>query len=189
LPTLTKINKIISPFPNLKKYTEEIKQISQLLKSYGIYKNCRLALSLARGSEYYTGIIFEAINPNFIFSIGGGGRYDKLVPMFGGPPTPAVGFSIGLDRVCLILSQEKSDFTSPRIDYYLISSPKVSPEKVIKLATKLRSQNKNVEIDLVGRSPSEQIKLAKQLKAKNITPLFCHRAHAVAQNQRGVFVS
>ena len=177
LPALVKINRIISKFPNLQKYTDEMKQISQLLQSYGIYNNCRLNLGLARGSEYYTGIIFEAVNPNLIFSIGGGGRYDNLVTMFGGPPTPAIGFSIGLDRVCLIISQNKTKIISPQIDYYLISSPKTSSQKVIKLATKLRSQGKNVEINLVNRSPTEQIAIAKRL--------FCHQIHAVVNTPRG----
>lgn len=185
LPTLIKIKKAIVSYPQLLKYVTKMEDISRLLESYGVYDNCQINLGLAKGQEYYTGIIFEAINPNFIFSIGSGGRYDKLVPMFGGPPTPAIGFSIGLDRVCLILSQKNTAFTSPKIDYYIISSPDVSPQKAIKLATKLRSQNKNVEIDLVGRNPSEQTKLANQLKAQNIIPLFCHRTHAVVNTPRG----
>ncbi len=57
----------------------------------------------ARGLAYYTGIIYEVKVPGFPVSVAGGGRYDNLVELYGGPSTPATGFAIGLDRTALVL--------------------------------------------------------------------------------------
>lgn len=54
--------------------------------------------TLARGLDYYTGLIFEAVLPGLSGSLGAGGRYDNLIEQLGGPPTPAVGFGLGFDR-------------------------------------------------------------------------------------------
>ena len=59
--------------------------------------------TLVRGMGYYTGPIFEVRSPLFSGSIGGGGRYDKMVGKFIGTDTPAVGFSIGFERIIGIL--------------------------------------------------------------------------------------
>lgn len=59
--------------------------------------------TLVRGMGYYTGTIFEVDMPAFGASCGGGGRYDKMIAKFGCPDTPAVGFSIGFERIILLL--------------------------------------------------------------------------------------
>ncbi len=61
------------------------------------------APSLVRGQGYYTGMVFEVTCPQFAGAIAGGGRYDDMVGRFLGQPVPAVGFSIGFERVCAIL--------------------------------------------------------------------------------------
>lgn len=61
--------------------------------------------TLARGLSYYTGSIFEIVSPAFSGSLGGGGRYDGLIGMFLGRPVPACGFSIGLERILLLLEE------------------------------------------------------------------------------------
>jgi histidyl-tRNA synthetase len=59
--------------------------------------------TLVRGMSYYTGTIFEIEVPEFGSSVGGGGRYDKMVGKFTGQDTPACGFSIGFERIITIL--------------------------------------------------------------------------------------
>ncbi len=61
--------------------------------------------SLARGLSYYTGAIFEINVPDLAGSLGGGGRYDGLIGMFGKEQIPAVGFSLGLERIILIMEE------------------------------------------------------------------------------------
>ena len=62
--------------------------------------------TLVRGMSYYTGTIFEIAIPEFGGSCGGGGRYDKMVGKFTGQDTPAVGFSIGFERIVMLLLEQ-----------------------------------------------------------------------------------
>lgn len=80
------------------------------LEAYGVADRCYFDLSLARGLDYYTGIIFEAITLDKsvgVGSISGGGRYDNLIEMFGGEKVPSIGFSVGIERVFTILEQRE----------------------------------------------------------------------------------
>jgi len=65
----------------------------------------RLDASLARGLSYYTGAIMEIAVPDLAGSLGGGGRYDNLVGMFLGQPVPACGFSLGLERILVVMGE------------------------------------------------------------------------------------
>ena len=63
------------------------------------------APSLARGLSYYTGAIMEVTVPDLAGSLGGGGRYDNLVGMFLGQSVPACGFSLGLERILVVMGE------------------------------------------------------------------------------------
>jgi histidyl-tRNA synthetase len=75
------------------------------IRSFG--NSINLDLTLARGLEYYTGVIFEAKAPDTvkIGSIGGGGRYDDLTGLFGVPDLPGVGISFGVDRIYDVMEE------------------------------------------------------------------------------------
>ncbi len=62
--------------------------------------------TLVRGMNYYTGTIFEISVPGFSGSVAGGGRYDKMVEKFVGTPVPACGFSIGFERIVMLLLEQ-----------------------------------------------------------------------------------
>ena len=62
--------------------------------------------SLVRGMGYYTGMVFEIVSPKFGSSVAGGGRYDEMIGKFLGESVPAVGFSIGFERISAILMEE-----------------------------------------------------------------------------------
>lgn len=68
-------------------------------------------MTLVRGQGYYTGTVFEISSPDFKGAIGGGGRYDNLIGKFLGESIPAVGFSIGFERICAILLEQ--NYTIP----------------------------------------------------------------------------
>ena len=61
--------------------------------------------SLARGLSYYTGAIMEIAVPDLAGSLGGGGRYDGLIGMFSGEDLPACGFSLGLERILVVMAE------------------------------------------------------------------------------------
>lgn len=163
---LTLAKKLIPNSPENQRRFDNLSQIFKELTSYGVSSVCKLDLGLARGSDYYTGIIFEVRYPgaeNF-GSIGGGGRYDNLVEFYGGPKTPAVGFSIGINRVMDLLAfLNIKDNNLPTLDYFIASE-----SNPYKMATSLRNKGFNVEIDLNNNSLSDQIASAKRRGAKSI---------------------
>ncbi len=75
------------------------------LQEVGVSQHCMVCTTLARGLAYYTGTVFEVIADGER-AVAGGGRYDNLIELFGGPPTPAVGFAMG-DVVLSLLLQDK----------------------------------------------------------------------------------
>ena len=68
--------------------------------------NIRFDISLVRGQGYYTSTVFEVVSSDFRGAIAGGGRYDSLIGKFIGEDVPAVGFSIGFERICAILEEK-----------------------------------------------------------------------------------
>lgn len=83
------------------KITQNLQEIIKISVTLGVpEKNIIYSPSLARGLDYYTGMIFEVIIPEYpIGSFGGGGRYDNLIRQLGGSDTPAVGIAFGFDRI------------------------------------------------------------------------------------------
>ena len=96
-----------------KKAFADLALLDQYLNASNVGDYVSFDLSLARGLDYYTGVIFEAVliaegdNQVSVGSIGAGGRYDKLVGMFSGQDVPAVGASIGLERILAMLEQRE----------------------------------------------------------------------------------
>ena len=86
---------------------DDLKYIIQAAKkvSGGKY-DVKYCPNLVRGQGYYTGAVFEIASPLFSGAIGGGGRYDNLIGKFTGQNIPAVGFSIGFERICSILLEQ-----------------------------------------------------------------------------------
>lgn len=173
-PSLLKIKELLNESTKYKSYLDNLSKVVALLGNFGVGKNCIIDLSLARGSEYYTGIIFEAKYPlsNNFGSIGGGGRYDNMVSQYGGKDISAIGFSIGIDRVDLTLkkvNEKTGKQPIPRIDYFIaFECDALSRQTAIRLASKLRQKNKNVELNILNRSISKQLQNAKKLKSKKI---------------------
>ena len=108
--SVNEIDKFISTLDKERK-TESFNKVKEILESdYSLKfgKDFFLDNTLARGLDYYTGLVFELLPDNKIdadrgISIGGGGRYDNLIGTFAGRKIPAVGFSFGLDRFIELL--------------------------------------------------------------------------------------
>ena len=86
------------------KYIENVKYLIDTINSVADNGKCEFDLTIIRGQGYYTGTVYEAYADGFAGAIGGGGRYDKMINRIIGVDVPAVGFSIGFERVNLILS-------------------------------------------------------------------------------------
>jgi histidyl-tRNA synthetase len=87
---------------------EDLKEVIEFANNIGENKfKVLYDKSLVRGMGYYTGMVFEIVSPKFGSSVGGGGRYDNMIGNFLGESVPAVGFSIGFERICAIMLDEK----------------------------------------------------------------------------------
>ena len=124
---------------------------------------------LVRGLDYYTRTVYEIHHAGLgaRSAVCGGGRYDNLVEQIGGPPTPATGFSIGIEATLLAMEREgATPPEEPVPDAYICSiGEKASLESAL-LATRLRDANLSIELDYEGRSLKAQMKQANKLGAR-----------------------
>ena len=113
----------ITPFTleEARKYctdTEAIDSVASIISTVEQLSGNRYAIeydrSLVRGQGYYTGTIFEVESLDFGSSIAGGGRYDNMIGKFIGESVPAVGFSIGFERIASILTDRKTNLQATR---------------------------------------------------------------------------
>ncbi|MBR5303581.1 MAG: histidine--tRNA ligase [Candidatus Gastranaerophilales bacterium] len=113
---------------------------------------------LVRGLDYYNRTVFE-IKSSALGSqsaVCGGGRYDGLVEMLGGQPTPAVGFAMGVERLFTLVNK----IQSKKIDYFVVSTDSL---EAMKLTQKLREKGKVVDFDMQGRKFAKQLEKASKI--------------------------
>jgi len=121
----------------------------------------RVDLSLARGLSYYTGCIMELTVPDLAGSLGGGGRYDNLVGMFGKEQVPAAGFSLGLERLLVVMTERDmfpQAVTTTPADVLVTVWNAASVDETLRLAHALRRDGLRVDVY------PDADKLAKQFK-------------------------
>ena len=146
--------------PEAQQALNEIETLMALTMDAPAGPHIRLAPALARGLSYYTGPIFEVVSTDFSGSLGGGGRYDNLVGMFSNRQVPAVGFSLGLERI-LLLMEERQMFPALQLTAQVMVCvlPDTPLPPAIGLASRLRQAGITVEVY------PEQSKLKRQLSA------------------------
>lgn len=132
--------------------------------------------TLVRGMSYYTGTIFEISMDEFGGSVGGGGRYDEMIGKFTGQNTPAVGFSIGFERIVMLLLERGYKVPASRNKkVFLIEKdmPQEGMLKVLKLAKEERAAGKQVMIANMKKNKKFQ---KEQLAAEGYTDITeCYR--------------
>ncbi|USH00526.1 histidine--tRNA ligase [Thermococcus argininiproducens] len=154
-----------------KEELKKIEELFELLKAYGVENYALIDFGIARGFDYYTSIVFEAIAPNElgIGSIGGGGRYDNLIEVFGGKPTPATGFAIGIERLIPILENKgilpKFKVGSDVFIAYVGKDVEIK-KKAIEITQMLRREGIKAEYDLQGRKLRKALDYANSIGAK-----------------------
>jgi histidyl-tRNA synthetase len=151
---------------------EDIGKINVSLSNKGI-NNIRINLGIVRGLDYYSGLVFEAIDAgNNLGSLVGGGRYNKLTDAFGRKEVGAVGAAGGVERIVLAMKQQrifKKEQNDEFVDLnYIVYDSIEIFGYVERLASHLRRNNFPVDYDLLGRSFSKQIAEAENKKSKKI---------------------
>lgn len=176
---LNRLKYLLPSFEEAKKATEELSELCKLLDESPAAGKYSIDATLARGLGYYTGPIFEIRSSDFSGSLGGGGRYDGLIGMFKGSEIPAVGFSIGFERLVLIL-EEKGLFgqLASGVDIMLCHFPDVESAFVIKAAKAMRETGVKVEIFPETPKIGKQISYAEANGARYVAILGSNEAAA-----------
>ncbi len=163
LESLTEIKTLGLRLPAL----ESLERLFALLSQYGFAGYVTFDIGIVRGLAYYTGIVFEIIDSKRnLRAIAGGGRYDELVSLYGGPVTPAVGFAAG-DVVLAELMKEKGiapPYTA-RSDCYLIACDNSIQEALIAFARELRGFGVACEFSLKNVTVGRQLALANAARS------------------------
>ncbi len=120
-------------------------------------------LNLVRGLDYYTRTVFEikSFNLGSQNAVCGGGRYDNLVELMGGQPTPAVGWAMGVERLNSLLPQKQEEL----LDYFIVST---NTKEAIKLTNRIRKMGKSADFDYNGRKFTKQLEKASKTARKAI---------------------
>ena len=117
--------------------------------------------NLVRGQGYYTGCVFEIASPLFSGAIGGGGRYDNLIGKFIGQSVPAVGFSIGFERICSILLDQNYQIPGAKEKCALLYDDSITFAQVMSEAEKLR-ESYTVSVLKKAKKPGPQFDMLEK---------------------------
>jgi histidyl-tRNA synthetase len=123
--------------------------IMELAESTAAGGHVQFTPRLARGLSYYTGAIMEIAVPDLAGSLGGGGRYDGLIGMFSGEQIPACGFSLGLERILVVMGERgmfPADVQAAGPDVLMTLFDEASVPESLRLAAELRSAGLRVEV-------------------------------------------
>jgi histidyl-tRNA synthetase len=144
---------------------EHFAEVRALLEAAGIAYE--IDPTLVRGLDYYTRTIFSFVCAELgaQSEIGGGGRYDGLIEQLGGPPTPAVGWAAGIERIMLALGEAAE--AAPRDAFLAVADPG-QRRRALALAGELRHAGLSAEVDLAGRSLKGQLKHADRIGAARV---------------------
>lgn len=120
-------------------------EIIQVVKN-NIDVNIIFDPTLVRGMGYYTGTIFEIVVDDFSSSIGGGGRYDKMIEKYTNQSVSACGFSIGFERLLLLLEERGFKVPDKKEKLAIVLSKEANLQEVFLKAQELRQKNKQVKL-------------------------------------------
>jgi histidyl-tRNA synthetase len=137
---------------------DELRSIIDFAAASSAGARIRIDPSLARGLSYYTGAIMEVNVPDLAGSLGGGGRYDNLVGMFSGHNVPACGFSLGLERIIVVMTEREMfppELVNAQADVMVTIWNEASINDALALAMELRGAGLRVDLypeaDKIGK--------------------------------------
>lgn len=145
-----------------------VRSLFALLDRAGLGDRVVFDPTVVRGLAYYTSTVFEAYaRADGGRAIFGGGRYDHLIELFDGPPTPASGLAIGEERLEILLKAAGRwpDGEPPLDTYVVVVDPRLTPE-AIGLVQELRRAGLSADCDLLARSMSRQFKEAARRRSR-----------------------
>lgn len=173
---LNDLENLISKYDEAFESLNEFKKLINLLKSFKV-SNYTLNLGIARGLDYYTGIVFEIYVPELGAQkqIAGGGSYN-LVELFGGEKVESTGFAFGFDRLMNAIENNRSKTNNSEsiieedsiIDVFVAPISNETREKSFEIGQKIRSLGIPTEIDLSRKKFKKLLNTANKLNAKYV---------------------
>ena len=124
---------------------------------------------IVRGLDYYTRTVFEFVSGDIgaQSTVCGGGRYDGLISQMGGPKTASLGFAMGIERLMMVLENQKAELPeAPKTDLYIATMGEKATLKATALCAALRDEGYKAETDICGRGLKAQMKYADKIGAK-----------------------
>jgi histidyl-tRNA synthetase len=123
---------------------------------------------LVRGLDYYVRTAYEFTSDALgaQSAVAGGGRYDGLVETLGGPPTPGIGFALGVERLALILEALGRPVPARRPTVFLVSADEAGAAAVLRLSSELRKAGLACDLDARGGKRARQFKQAERVGAR-----------------------
>jgi histidyl-tRNA synthetase len=165
IKVIEETRQLLKEYPEGEKGCDAILELYKYAESFGFYQYLILDLSLARGLDYYTGPVFEIHSKEFpeYGSLAGGGRYDKLIELFGGEPTPATGVSFGIDRITPVLDKIGA-FKEMNLGAQVYVAPVNSKlsGRAIEITQMLRDARIPTIVDMMGRKLGRQFEYANK---------------------------
>ena len=160
---INEVEYLLKDFPKSLDGLNNLKDILDFVK----YDNITINFGIARGLDYYTGMVFEIYGTKEgARQVCGGGRYDNLIELFGGQKVPAVGFAYGFDRIMLNIDdfevEEDSILVVP------VQRDKELIKECIKIGDKLRRVDKIVELELMNRRLNKALDYANTVGIKKV---------------------
>ncbi len=145
-----------------------VQALFRLLSTLGLADRIVFDPTVVRGLAYYTSTVFEAYaRAGDARSVFGGGRYDHLIELFGGPATPAAGLAIGDQTLELLLrGARRWPDGEPGLDRYVIVADPARTPEAMALVEELRRAGISADCDLIGRSMSRQLKEAARRRSR-----------------------
>lgn len=168
--SIEQISNVVDLPAEAKESVDELSRLFELLAVMGVGDYCVFDIGIVRGLAYYTGIVYEIYDKaSELRAIGGGGRYDDLLKLFGGPSIPATGFGIG-DCVLAILLEEKGlvqkQLPQRKLHYFVAFVDAIYREVAIRLTMDLRSAGCTAGFSHKKTTLSKQLKEASQQRAQ-----------------------
>ena len=145
------------------------REVQRYLKELGVEYD--IDTRIVRGLDYYTKTVFEVIYPPLgaQSTVWGGGRYDGLMETLGGPPTPGVGYAMGVERMLSTLELMKVSIPEPqRMDVFIATVGERAFKEALPSVYRLRAAGLSAEIDYLGRSLKAQMKYAGKYRARYV---------------------
>ncbi|MBI5159005.1 histidine--tRNA ligase [Candidatus Micrarchaeota archaeon] len=134
----------------------------------GFASKVRVDFGLVRGLDYYTGPVFEVKAGGGVGSVAGGGRYDGLIELYGAQKTPAVGISLGVERLMALLDERGGERVKTRVQAFVACVKSELKSEASRVAGELRCAGVRVQTDLMGRNLRKQFEYANALGIKFI---------------------